>query len=341
MGRLIFISYRRETGYELAHLVDAELRLRGVRTFIDVSESDPGQFWPQIRAAIHSCRALVLICTNGSFETRPGDDWVLREVSEATALGRPIVPVLSQDFKRPEALSPLIAQAIEYNGVSMDTQFHVAAFDHLSQLVGGRKRSEQRRRVAALAGLASLTLLAALALGGREIIGLTRAVSVEREARKAAEIRSEELAKSVTVLEKTEADIRRATEERERLADEQAKSIDALGRIQAENRRAAEERDRLAKEQAEKRERDRIAAEQSAAIARRLEDERRQWSAKIQARDRAQDEQQHCNSRCYERRDDCEAHSANIESCRRPFTQCQDDCVDALGRVCSDCAVVR
>src|SRR5271167_3550786 len=110
MGQLVFISYRRDKGYELAHLVEAELGSRGVRTFMDVSEMDPGQFWPQIRAAIHSCRALVLICTNGSFEAR-GDDWVLLEVSEATALGRPIVPVFSQDFKRPEVLLPIIAQA--------------------------------------------------------------------------------------------------------------------------------------------------------------------------------------------------------------------------------------
>jgi hypothetical protein len=341
MRGLVFISYRRGTGYELAHLVDAELRSRGVRTFIDISESDPGQFWPQIRAAIHSCRAFALICTNGSFESRPGDDWVLREVSEATALGRPIVPVFSHDFKRPEVLPPLIAQATEYNGVSMDTQFHVAAFDHLSQLVGGRKRSEQRRRVALLASLLSLTLVAALALGGREIIGITKEVRVERDARKTADVRSEELAKSVDVLEKTEADIRRATEERDRLAKQQAESIATLAKIEAANRRAAEERDRLAKEQAAKRERDRLEAERSAAVARHLEDERQQWSAKVQANYRAEAEQQQCNSRCYAKRNDCDAHSAKKESCYRPFTQCQDDCIDALHRVCSACAAVR
>jgi hypothetical protein len=157
MGRLIFISYRRQRGYELAHLVNAELRSRGLRTFIDVADSDPGRFWSQVQAAIRGCRAVVLICTNGSFESKLGDDWVLREVSEAMALGRPIVPVFSQDFKPPPELPPPLAQAIEYNGVSMDTQFHVAAFDHLSQLVGGRKRSAQRRRVAILASLAFLT----------------------------------------------------------------------------------------------------------------------------------------------------------------------------------------
>jgi hypothetical protein len=303
MGKLVFISYRRDKGYALAHLVDAELRSRGVRTFLDVSESDPGQFWPQIRAAIHSCRALVLICTNGSFATRAGDDWLLREVSEATTLGRPIVPVFSQDFKRPEVLPPLIAQATEYNGVSMDTQFHVAAFDHLSQLVGGRKRSEQRRRVAVLAGLASLALLAALALGGREILGLIKAVNVEREARQAADLRSEALSKSLTGFEKTEADIRRATQQRER---------------------------------------DRMKAEQSAATAREFEDQRQQFAAKAQARYRAEDEEHHCNSRCYEKRDQCVgSREGNEESCGRPLAQCQDDCVDALHRVCSDCAAER
>ena len=244
MGRVVFVSYRRQTGYELAHLVDAELRSRGVRTFIDVSESDPGQFWPQIKAAIHSCRALVLICTNGSFDAKPGDDWVLREVSEAMAHGRPIVPVFSQDFKRTDALPPLIAQATEFNGVSMDTQFHVAAFDHLSQLVGGRKRSEQRRRIAVLAAVASLALVAALALGSQQIIGLAKAVGIERAARQAADERSEELAKSLAVLEKANAEIRRATEERARLAKEQAETIATL-------ERATKERERLAREQAE------------------------------------------------------------------------------------------
>jgi hypothetical protein len=313
MGQLVFISYRRDKGYALAHLVDAELRSRGVRTFLDVSESDPGQFWLQIKAAIGSCRALVLICTNGSFETKAGDDWVLREVSEATALGRPIVPVFSQDFKRPEVLPPLFAQATEYNGVSMDTQFHVAAFDHLSQLVGGRKRSEQRRRVAVFATLASLALLGALALGGREILGLTRAVSMEQEARKAVDTRSEELSKNVTVFEKTEADMRHATEERERRA----------------------------REETVKQERDRVAAEQNAAAARQFEEQRQQVAAKIQARYRAEDEEHQCNNRCYTKSHECVANGASNDSCRRPFTQCQDDCVDTLHRVCSDCAAER
>ncbi len=223
--RSVFISYRRQSGYEFAHLVDVELRARGLRTFIDVADSDPGRFWAQAQAAIHSCCALVLICTNGSFENKPGDDWVLREVTEAMALNRPIVPVFSQDFKLPTALPPLLAQAIEYNGVSMDTQFHVAAFDHLSQLVGGRKRSEQRRRVAILGSLATLTLLASLALGAREVVELSQEFSREREARQAADERSEELAEELTALKEKRAEDLRAATEREKQAKYDAERL--------------------------------------------------------------------------------------------------------------------
>ncbi|MEO8628489.1 MAG: toll/interleukin-1 receptor domain-containing protein, partial [Betaproteobacteria bacterium] len=249
MGRLVFISYRRQRGYELAHLVNAELRSRGLRTFLDVADSDPGRFWVQIQAAIRSCRTLVLICTNGSFEPQPGDDLVVREVSEATALGRPIVPVFSQDFKPPTAFPlplplPLpLRQAMEHSGVSMDTQFHVAAFDHLSQLVGGRKRSEQRRRVAVLGSLAVLALLASLALGGREIIGLSKA-------RQAADARSEALAQGISALEKSAADERRAAERRQREAEarskELAQDIAVLEKTREAERRAAAQRQREA-----------------------------------------------------------------------------------------------
>jgi len=253
MRRLVFISYRRERGYALAHLVDAELRSRGLRTFIDVAESDPGQFWTQIQAAIRSCRAVVLICTNGSFQAKAADDWVLREITEAMALSRPIVPVFSQDWEPPSALPPPLAQAIEYNGVSMDTQFHVAAFDHLSQLVGGRKRSEQRRRVALFGSLALLTLLTSLALGAREIIRLNQEVRREREAGEAASARSEKLSQDMAAIEKKRADERSAAEERQRQGDARSKELEknlaGMERSSADERRAATERQEQAERQ--------------------------------------------------------------------------------------------
>ena len=289
MRRLIFISYRRERGYELAHLVDAELRSRGLRTFIDVADSDPGQFWAQAQAAIHSCHAFVLICTNGSFETKPGDDWVLHEVSEAMAHGRPIVPVFSQDFEPPPALPPPLAQAIEYNGVSMDTQFHVAAFDHVSQLVGGRKRSEQRRRVAILGTLAFLALVASLALGAREIVGLTEQIGLERTARQKADARSEELAQDIASLEKRRAEERRDEEERQRESDvrreQLARDLAALRKERVDEARANDDRERRANDEAAKRE----------------------YQVQYEARRQAERRRSDCLSRCEWTRRECES----------------------------------
>jgi hypothetical protein len=314
MGRLVFISYRRQRGYELAHLVNAELRSRGLRTFIDIAESDPGQFWAQAQRAIHSCHALVLICTNGSFEGKAGDDWVLREVSEAIALGRPIVPVFSQDFKLPGALPELLAQAMEYNGVSMDTQFHVAAFDHLSQLVGGRKRSAQRRRVAMFGSLVFLTLLASLALGAREIIGLTEEFRREREARQAANARSEKLAQDIAALEKSRADERRAAEQRQRQADVRsenlAENLAALERKGADGVRVADERERRARDQATKRERDA-----------KYEAEQRRWHCTLGC----ESTRRNCESSCFQRLDG-PAREACKDSCKQYEPFCKSNC---------------
>ena len=304
MRRLIFISYRRQRGYELAHLVNAELRARGLRTFIDVADSEPGQFWAQAQAAIRSCRALVLICTNGSFEIKQGDDWVLREVSEAMALGRPIVPIFSQDFEPPSALPPPLAQAIEYSGVSMDTQFHVAAFDHLSQLVGGRKRSEQRRRVAILGSLAFLTVLASLVLGAREIVGLTEEFRREREARQA--------------LERSRADERRAAEQRQLEADARsdklARELAALEKRRSDQIRADEDREQRARDEMARREE--VA---KYAAERQAEQRRRDCSSGCQ------DTRRHCESSCFSRFDGQLRASCN-DSCKQYEPFCVASC---------------
>lgn len=326
MGRLVFISYRRRRGYELAHLVDAQLRSRGLRTFIDVADSDPGRFWPQVKTAIERSQALVLICTNGSFEAAPGDDWVMREVSEAIALGRRIVPVFSQDFEPPSGLPAPLAQAIEHNGVSLDTQFHVAAFDRLSQLVGGRTRSEQRRRVAVLSGLATVALVASLAFGASAIVGLNNDFSREREARREAE----------AALEQRRTDERRLADERQRntdaRSDKLAQELADSEKKRQDEQRAAEQRlreaearsARLAEElaSAEKKRLAQIAAD-AAEIARRDQLAQKQAGA---CRGTCDATRQRCETSC--RRDirDLRSQSICADTCRQTALACTASC---------------
>jgi hypothetical protein len=158
----VFISYRRKAGNELAQLVNAELVRRKCATHLDVEHQEPGKFWEQLQATIRSCRAFVLICTTESFAAaHAGEDWVVREVAEALASGRLIVPVFSKGFVPPPNLSGPLADALQYNGISMDTQFPAAAFDRLAELVGGRRSIRGTRLV--LVTTAVIILSAAVA----------------------------------------------------------------------------------------------------------------------------------------------------------------------------------
>jgi TIR domain len=136
MNQPVFISYRRETGHQLANLVASELQRRGYTTFLDVRRPEAGRSWDQIKAAISNSRALVLICTNESFPTQiSGTDRVNREVEEALAVECPIIPFFATDFVRPAELQDSIVRALEYNRVAMDAQFPEATFDRLSKLL--------------------------------------------------------------------------------------------------------------------------------------------------------------------------------------------------------------
>jgi TIR domain len=56
MNQPVFISYRRETGHQLANLVASELQRCGYTTFLDVRRPEAGRFWDQIKVAIRNSR---------------------------------------------------------------------------------------------------------------------------------------------------------------------------------------------------------------------------------------------------------------------------------------------
>ena len=161
MTHPVFISYRRETGHQLANLVASELQRRGYTTYMDVLRPEVGRFWEHIQSAIRASRALVLICTNESFATETtGNDWVAREVEEALACKRPIIPFFATNFVQPMRLPDAMAKALEYSGVRMDAEFPDATFDRLCKLLG-----PSRKLVAAKALMAAAAVIIAAFLG--------------------------------------------------------------------------------------------------------------------------------------------------------------------------------
>jgi hypothetical protein len=99
----VFISYRREGGSELAQLVCQFLEDKGVPTFLDVESLGAGRFAAQIRDEIEQSTHVVVVCTPGALDPRPGvEDWVHAELELALQHRSILIPFLSARFEWPE-----------------------------------------------------------------------------------------------------------------------------------------------------------------------------------------------------------------------------------------------
>lgn len=147
--------------------------------------------------AIRFCCAVVVICTNGSFQAK-ADDWVLREVSEAMALGRPIVPVFSQDFRTSQRFTSTAGAG---NTIQRRLDGHTVPCCGFRSLIpaGGRQKTIRTAQACCYLRESRFINLAGVApLGARDIIRLNEEVPRECEARKATSARSEELAQDIS-----------------------------------------------------------------------------------------------------------------------------------------------
>ncbi len=98
----IFLSYSRKDD-EIAKRLDRELRARGVRTFLDQKDIDPGAIFEQnIFDELAQCRSYGVIVTHNSL----GSAWVLREYEYARALHE----------RRPIQIIPLVFEAVDLSG---------------------------------------------------------------------------------------------------------------------------------------------------------------------------------------------------------------------------------
>jgi len=81
--RDIFISYRRDTGSNVASLVKAKLEAKKIDAFLDRQHIQSEDFTRRIRTQIDQAPNFLMILTPGYFVRRPGEDWVMREIEYA------------------------------------------------------------------------------------------------------------------------------------------------------------------------------------------------------------------------------------------------------------------
>lgn len=120
----LFISYRRETGIDIARNIWNELRERNYYSFFDLDSIYEGIFPDHIYQNIRRSHNFVIILSPESLDRCASeDDWVRKELAEAFRLGKNIIPVVCSTFRYPDSLPEEIdrirfVQSVPYYGVN-------------------------------------------------------------------------------------------------------------------------------------------------------------------------------------------------------------------------------
>lgn len=135
----VFISYRRETGFELALNIKESLEKRGFKVFLDIESLKKGEFSTHIYKEIEESSDLIAVLTPDSLDRCwQEEDWVKKEIAHAIKIGKNIVPVMHRSFHWPDSLPPEIESLQNYQGLSSDQEFFEASMDKLATLLRGR-----------------------------------------------------------------------------------------------------------------------------------------------------------------------------------------------------------
>lgn len=137
----IFISYRRDGGYEVAKLIKELLTKDGYSVSFDMDNLMNGDFNKELLKRIAECEDFILILDANAFKgTLEGrekqKDWLRMELSEALSQNKNVIPVMLDGFKEfPEGLPIDIADVRYKNGPAYSKQYFNSFYDKLKHFL--------------------------------------------------------------------------------------------------------------------------------------------------------------------------------------------------------------
>lgn len=164
----IFISYRREGGFETADAIYQRLKNAGYRVFFDLEKLRSGKFNTQLLDIIAQCKDFIVVLPqNGLERVDNPDDWVRIELSQALKLKKNIIPVMLRGFTWPEKLPDEIAEVKFYQGVTAsDYNYFDASIEKLKNYLQSKRGiTWQRYKKLLIGAIAATLLLAAVGYG--------------------------------------------------------------------------------------------------------------------------------------------------------------------------------
>lgn len=130
----VFLSYRREVSWAMAHLVRNDLVAHGFDVFMDVHSIDMGEFEHVILREIESRVHFLVLLEPRSFDRLADEgDWLRREIAHALLHRRNIVPLLANGARMPApAMLPAdVTRLPSFNAVSVPQDYFSAAMQKL------------------------------------------------------------------------------------------------------------------------------------------------------------------------------------------------------------------
>lgn len=127
----IFISYRREGGFETANLIASKLKLSGYRVFLDIHSMHSGDFSEQLKEKVKRCKDFVWVLSPTSVKNddgtvtrvdtlsfRDGVDYFRDEICWAIEYHKIIIPVILDGFIVPKEFPKIIKDTMSASNPS-------------------------------------------------------------------------------------------------------------------------------------------------------------------------------------------------------------------------------
>lgn len=170
----IFISYRREGGYDTAKHINDLLVRDGYRVSFDIDTLRNGDFDVQLLERIEECKDFILIVDKHAFDrttdptSDPQKDWLRCELAHALKHKKNIIPVfLSGVNGFPEGLPYDVVGVIYKNGPEYNKYYFN---DFYKQLCSRFLKSHGRKFRLTLSSILSIFLISIIGLGSYEYV---------------------------------------------------------------------------------------------------------------------------------------------------------------------------